>query len=187
MKENFSMKKFYHITLFCLVFCTSLQAQTLYKVENDGLYGYTNATQDTVIVCKYIHAYTDTIRKIGFVFDQETQKIICFNNRGKQLFHVFEYDNGPDYVQEGLFRIMDEKNLIGFADTLGNVVIKPQFKFAYPFQNNRAKVTYTGTSKEVPESKGEVHYWDSMNWFCIDKKGNNISSHIQKIEKKRNS
>ena len=47
--------------------------------------------------------------------------------RAKNFFYVFKYDNGPDYIQEGLFRIMNEDGLVGFADSLGNVVIKPQF------------------------------------------------------------
>ena len=57
--------------------------------------------------------------------------------RSKELFYVFKYDNGPDYIQEGLFRIMNEDGLVGFADSLGNVVIKPQFKFAYPLRFER--------------------------------------------------
>ena len=50
-----------------------------------------------------------------------------------KLFYVVECDNGPDYVKEGLFRIMDEKGLMGFADSSGHIIITPQFKFAYPF------------------------------------------------------
>ena len=83
--------------------------------------------------------------------------------------YVFKYDNGPDYIQEGLFRIMNEDGLVGFADSLGNVVIKPQFKFANPFENGKAKVTFSGENKEVPDSKGEKHYWDSSNWYYINK------------------
>ena len=32
----------------------------------------------------------------------------------------------------------------GYADSLGNVVIKPQFTFAYPFEDGKAKVTNSG-------------------------------------------
>mgnify|MGYP000680041254 FL=1 len=34
---------------------------------------------------------------------------------------------------------MDEDGLVGFADSLGNVIIEPQFKFAYPFKGGKAK------------------------------------------------
>lgn len=65
-------------------------------------------------------------------------------------FYVVECDNGPDYVKEGLFRIMDEKGLMGFADSSGHIIITPQFKFAYPFEGGKAKVTFTGKQKSYP-------------------------------------
>ena len=40
----------------------------------------------------------------------------------------------PTTYKKGFFRIMDEDGLVGFADSLGNVIIEPQFKFAYPFK-----------------------------------------------------
>lgn len=130
-----------------------------------------NTINDTVIACKYIHAYTDSIKTLGFVFDSQKRKIICFNNKGEPLFYVVKCDNGPDYIQGGLSRIIDSKGLIGFADSLGNVVIKPQFKFACPFLDGKAKGTFRGRRKKVPESAGEYHYWDSKNWLYIDKQG----------------
>ena len=93
------------------------------------------------------------------------------NGQGKELFYVFQYDNGPDKLREGLFRITDENGLIGFADSLGNIVIKPQFKFAFPFENGKAKVTLSGESKVVPGSKDEKHHWDSLDWYYIDTNG----------------
>ena len=65
--------------------------------------------------------------------------------------------------------IMDENGLIGFADSLGNVVIKPQFKFAFPFKNGRAKVTFTGEEKTIFNE--EHHEWVSNEWQYINKKG----------------
>ncbi len=77
---------------------------------------------------------------------------------------MFRFDNGPDYIKEGLFRIINEENLIGFADSLGNVVIPPVFKFAYPFSHGKAKVTFTGKSNNV---KGD--FGDSNSWFYISR------------------
>ncbi len=82
---------------------------------------------------------------------------------------MFKHDNGPDYIREGLFRIMDENELIGFADSLGNVVIKPQFKFAFPFKNGKARITFTGEKTAI--SNGEHHEWVSNEWQYINKKG----------------
>ena len=101
---------------------------------------YLNERGDTIVPYgKYRYCQTDTIKKIGFVYENKPKdaRIICINDAGKELFYVFKYDNGPDYIQEGLFRIMNEDGLVGFADSLGNVVIKPQFKFAYPFRFER--------------------------------------------------
>lgn len=116
---------------------------------------YLNERGDTIVPYgKYRYCQTDTIKKIGFVYENKPKdaRIICINDAGKELFYVFKYDNGPDYIQEGLFRIMDEDGLVGFADSLGNVIIEPQFKFAYPFKGGKTKATLKGERKVVPES-----------------------------------
>lgn len=134
---------------------------------------YLNERGDTIVPYgKYRFCQTDTIWNIGFVYgNRPNARIVCIDNQGKELFNVFKYDNGADYVREGLFRITDDKGLIGFADTVGNIVIKPLFKFAFPFKNGKAKVTFSGESKDVPGSNGEKHYWDSPDWYYIDKNG----------------
>ena len=139
---------------------------------------YLNERGDTIVPYgKYRYCQTDTIKKIGFVYENKPKdaRIICINDAGKELFYVFKYDNGPDYIQEGLFRIMDEDGLVGFADSLGNVIIEPQFKFAYPFKGGKTKATLKGERKVVPESDGEKHYWESETWFYIDKKNRRLT------------
>lgn len=139
---------------------------------------YLNERGDTIVPYgKYRYCQTDTIKKLGLVYENKSKdaRIICINNAGKELFYVFKYDNGPDYIQEGLFRIMNEDGLVGFADSLGNAVIKPQFKFAFPFENGKAKVTFSGENKGVPDSNGEKHYWNSSDWYYINKNGKIIN------------
>ena len=139
---------------------------------------YLNERGDTIVPYgKYRYCQTDTIKKIGFAYENKPKdaRIICINDAGKELFYVFKYDNGPDYIQEGLFRIMNEDGLVGFADSLGNVVIKPQFKFAYPFEHGKAKVTFSGENKVIPDSKGEKHYRDNSDWYHINKNGKIIN------------
>ena len=70
----------------------------------------------------------------------------------------YQYDNGK----------------IGYATPDGIILIEPQYAFGYPFKNGRAKVTYEGESRPVGNSGGEYHYWDSDQWFYIDKQGNKI-------------
>lgn len=139
---------------------------------------YLNERSDTIVpYSKYRYCQSDTIKDIGFVYENSPRdaRIVCINDAGKELFYVFKYDNGPDYIQEGLFRIMDGNGLIGFADTLGHMVIQPQYKCAYPFENGKAKVTLKGEEKPVPGSKGEKHYWDSDDWFYIDKRNRRLT------------
>lgn len=159
------------IALLCTLGVLSCQEKRneLYLVECNDLYGYVDGQGDTIISCKYLMAYTDTIRRIGFVATQ-SGSIKCFDYRGNYLFDVFPYDNGPDEVSEGLFRILDKKGLIGFADTLGTVVITPQFKYAFPSKNGRAKVTNDGELISNSLSPDPHGVWVSDSWYWISTK-----------------
>lgn len=84
---------------------------------------------------------------------------------------VYRMDNGEDYMQEGQRRIVDGRGRIGYADENGTVVIEPRFAFGFPFREGRAKVTNRGEEKVVPGSQGEYRYWDSDEWYYIDKGG----------------
>lgn len=137
---------------------------------------YLNEQGDTIIPYgKYKFCQTDTIRHIGFVYEnRQNARIICIDNQGKELFYVYKYDNGPDYIREGLFRIMDEDGWIGFADSLGNVVIKPQFKFATSFENGKAQATTSGDAI----NDGEHSFWKSDEWQLIDHKGDKMIKYV---------
>ena len=162
-----SIKLFIAIFTVVLLFaCYGKEDNRLFVIEKDGLYGYINAKGDTVIDCVYPLVYTDTITQIGFVADN-TGKIKCFNHKGKYLFDVFKYDNGPDYPSEGLFRIVDKEGLIGFADTIGNLVIHTRYRIAYPFTNGKAKVTDTGKLLIDSQDIDRHEYWQSDKWYFI--------------------
>ena len=172
--NNFNMRTFgWRIVIFLLAVVLSASCKEadnlLFVAERNGLYGYVNAKGDTIVDCTFPFVYTDTISCIGFVADS-SGAIRCINNKGDFLFNVFNYDNGPDYPADGLFRIVDENALVGFADTLGNVVISPRFKFAYPFKEGRAMVTDTGVL--VVDSEGVDRHitWLSDKWYFISKK-----------------
>lgn len=137
---------------------------------------YLNEQGDTIIPYgKYKFCQTDTIRHIGFVYEnRQNARIVCIDNQGKELFYVYKYDNSPDYIREGLFRIMDEEGWIGFADSLGNVVIKPQFKFATSFENGKAQATTSGDAI----NDGEHSFWKSDEWQLIDHKGDKMIKYV---------
>lgn len=157
------------LVLSLLFSCFGREHSRLFAVEKDGLYGYANAKGDTIIDCAYPLVYTDIITHIGFVADS-TGHIKCFDQTGKYLFEVYKYDNGPDYPSEGLFRIVGKDGLIGFADTKGNLVIPPRYKFAYPFTNGKAKVTDTGTLMIDSQDIDCHEYWQSDKWYLISRK-----------------
>ena len=96
------------------------------------------------------------------------------NSHPASLYVPYRYDNGNDSVQEGVYRIVDEKGRIGYADEHGNTLIEPRFAFGFPFENGKAKVTDTGEQQEVPDSDGEYHYWESDDLYYIDRKGQRI-------------
>lgn len=87
-----------------------------------------------------------------------------------QGYKIFQYDNGDDYIREGLRRIYDDIGKIGFADDKGNVIIKPRFAFAFPFEDGIAKVTDEGYLVR----EGEYSRWISPEWYFIDHSGNEV-------------
>ena len=57
---------------------------------------YLNERGDTIVPYgKYRYCQTDTIKKIGFAYENKPKdaRIICINDAGKELFYVFKYDN----------------------------------------------------------------------------------------------
>ena len=155
------LSKYFALSLISIALFFTNCAHTdsrLFVAEKNNLYGYVNAKGDTVVACKYLCSYTDTIVRIGFVGDN-SGKIRCIDNKGNMLFYVFNFDNGPDYPSEGYFRIMDSNEL-----------------FANPFKDGKAKVTNTG-QKITADTISESHwYWASNNWFFISHKGKKLLS-----------
>lgn len=142
-----------------------LEAQTIFKCCDGNNICYKNSLGKTIVRSKkYTIAFSDSISSIGFVGTRKG-KVVCINNHGKELFEVYNVDNGPDYVSDGLFRIVGKDDKVGFADTCGVVVIPPVFSYATPFLNGVAKVTFEGKTQQ----QGECHYWKSDCWFSIKK------------------
>ena len=134
-------------------------------------YSYKNAKGEVVIPDdRYPIAYTDTIKTIGFVL-KKGQGFWAINTKGEELFKVAGFDNGPDVVRDGLFRIEDEKGLLGFADMDGNVIIPPKFKWVDPFSEGLATVCIDCESEKNENPKIFTRLLKGAFGF-IDKKGN---------------
>ncbi len=128
--------------------------------------GYVNLIGDTVIpIGKYQYCYTDTLKNYAIVL-KKGGGCIAIDKNENVLFEVFWYDNGPDYLAEGLFRIK-KNGKIGYANKMGKIIIEPQFDCAFPFKNGKAKVS--NKCNTIPD--GEHLRWESDNWYFIDKNG----------------
>lgn len=151
------------IILLLLINFQKVDAQHIYKCDNGKYFYYKSSDGKTIVKSKkYTIAFTDTIKSIGFVGNRK-DKIIGIDNHGKELFEVYKTDNGPDYVSDGMFRIIGKNGKIGFADTCGIIVIPPVFSYATPFRDGEAKVTFEGEEQK----QGEYQYWKSNRWLLI--------------------
>lgn len=88
----------------------------------------------------------EPFQTLGFVLKRGG--IVAINLSGKELFKVFMYDNFPDELSDGLFRMYGKDGKIGFADSTGHIVIQPRFEFVTPFKQGYAFFNVGG--KEVP-------------------------------------
>ncbi len=170
----------YPLILFVLIlvsvtFCSrQVQDTYLIKIHSDetsapGACGYINTAGDTVIALgTYLFCYTDTLKNFAIVMKKDGS-LIAIDKTNTKLFDVYKYDNGPDYISEGLFRIL-KNGKIGYANRNGTIVIEPRFSCALPFKNGRAKVSLD--CKQITE--GEHSRWESEHWFYIDLKGHQI-------------
>lgn len=106
--------------------------------------------------------------------------------KSDESFSTYQYDNGDDYFSDGLQRIVDRDGKIGFRDSIGDIVIRPQFAFAFPFHDGYAKVSDSGYMEDV-DGTGEYHNWISDSWYYIDKTGTKhpelleITGHVKSL------
>lgn len=153
---------------------TFASPDTLFRIPVDTYepgadFGYVNQRGDTVVPYgRFLHSFTDTILTYGIVTESSESgfELVGINQKGQRLYEVYLFDNGPDYVEEGMFRIL-RNGKTGFADTTGNIVIEPQFGCAFPFSGGKAKVAYDCTLVAA----GEHTTMQSESWFYIDKQG----------------
>lgn len=134
-------------------------------------FAFIDKNLDTIISNKnYTGTLTDTLKYFAIVYDHK-HGIIGIDRNDQILFEIFKYDNGPDYLKEGYFRII-RNGKIGYANKYGEIKIPCQFECAYPFKNGKAKVAYhCGTIKQY-----EYNVWKSDDWLYIDKMGNKVDN-----------
>lgn len=115
---------------------------------------------------KYQMIFTDTFRNYAIVLKEDVG-FIGIDKKENTLFKVFTYDNGPDYEVDGFFRIEDNGK-VGFVNyQTGQIVIKPQFSAAQPFESGYAAICENCNTR----IEGEHSTWINGKWGLIDKKG----------------
>ena len=118
---------------------------------------------------KYPMIFTDTFKNYAIVL-KDNEGFVGIDKKEKILFKVFTFDNGPDYVSENLFRI-EKENKIGFVNyETGEIVIKPSYSGAKPFEKGYSAVC---RGCEV-KYEGEYFSWSGGKWGLVDKAGNVI-------------
>ena len=136
---------------------------------------YVNGKGDTVIPFgKYAYFGTDTLTHYANVIEHPNDstygRYIAIDRNQNVLFDLVIYDNGPDYYNEGMVRVL-RNGKMGYANKYGQVVIPCEFDFARHFKNGVAEVTYQ--AKESMDMD-EHRLVESDEWFLIDKKGNKV-------------
>ncbi len=164
-------------TIFLLLFIFSFVAHaqddnTLFKINlspelKPYTTGYMNSAGDTIIpIGKYKYCFTQVFKEIAVVGLKEKPGFYAINRDENVLFEVHEYDNGPDIIKDGLFRII-LNNKVGYSNTKGEIVIKPHFDAALPLKKGYAPVCIGG----YDEKKGDYSVRVGGKWGIIDKTG----------------
>lgn len=84
------------------------------------------------------------------------------------LLEIYIYDNGPDYISEGLFRFV-ENGKMGFANPKAKIVIPALYDFVWPFENGKAQVCNGCKFERVGEHTALIP--NVGTFFYINKKG----------------
>lgn len=151
--------------------------------KDETLCGFADANGNIIIPAgKYADIFTTEFDKIAFVAIKGKKGVYAIDKKEKVLFQVCNYEFFPDKVSNGLFRII-ENGKIGFANMDGQIIIKPQFNFIFPFQKNDFAIfCEKGAWIKVHE---EYTKFSGGKWGAIDKNGKIIIPPIYEDGKER--
>lgn len=122
--------------------------------------------EDTLVL------YPEHFRNLNFEASNLTTvyssgRVFYVSKSGSIVRSLF-FDNGADFFEEGLSRIISKKK-IGFVNEQLETVIEPQFDFAYSFKDSKSMVC--NGCKEEKEPNGEHTMIVGGKWGIINKKG----------------
>lgn len=143
---------------YLLAFCDSS--------SGNEIWGFKTASGQIAIKPKYEMVLgTDTLYNIAFVTLNYNWVVI--NKQDSIILTPYIFDNGPDYIEEGFFRFV-ENNKIGFANSKGQKINPELYDFAFPFSDGFAAFSIGGKMEKWDE---EHSTWNGGIWGFINKKG----------------
>lgn len=130
-----------------------------FSPDDGATYGYKNGAGEVVIAPRFGFAYEFGAGGVAAAVerpeDEAGQARFWFiDPSGKPLAEAYAFDNGPDYFQEGMARIVDGGK-VGFIDRTGAIVIAPQFVEARSFCHGQASV-HDGTDEWEIDRSGKA-------------------------------
>jgi len=166
--------KYYDLTEIDTVFKSVLTAVTDEEYLQYGVnIAFIDENGDTIIPFgKYAYFGSDTLEYFANVIEHPNDstwgRYVGIDRNQNILFDLVIFDNGPDYFNEDLTRIL-RNGKMGFANKFGQVVIPCKYDFAKYFKDGKAGVTFSAREYDDLEEHRRV---ESDEWFYIDKKGN---------------
>jgi hypothetical protein len=127
-----------------------------FKDPATGKHGFKDKAGKVAIAPSFSHVYEFSPAGVaGVVVDVKDGSPFQFiDPSGKLLARAYAFDNGPDYWQEGMARIVDDAKRVGYITDRGVIAIAPKYLSAAAFCHGKAEV----------EIEGETYF--------IDKQGN---------------
>lgn len=181
------------IPLFALVLliCTSAQAQKkppelYYFFGKDSLIGVKDEQGKIIIPAQFHYAYydeedlrvqgevivfyrNDTVKRPSLA---HTQLLSFYDRSGRFLYHPFMFDAGPDEMEEGLRRYV-ENNKMGFRDRNHKAVIPARYDFVDAFNYGLAAVCngcYLRVDSTIKDDEHNTRLTEGA-WGLINQKG----------------
>lgn len=111
-------------------------------------YGFKNAAGAIVIAPNLRFAYEFGPGGVAAAVDDNT-RFVYVDTKGRVIARAYAFDNGPDYFQEGVARIVDDRGKIGFVTERGEIAIPPTYDAAEGFCHGVAEVTADGATFHV--------------------------------------
>jgi hypothetical protein len=186
--------KIFFAVLFLLVGLTSfcqtekvIEDKLYYLITKDSMVGVQNQDKKIIIKPRPARYYNNNLTKkdcrkkiadkLIYMDNEDIDKEephscgVVYNRRGELLFAPFFFDNGPDYVSEGLMRFV-KNGKVGFANyESGEIIIEAKYDYAEIF--NYGITSFCNGC--VWNYKDEHSFVTGGKWGYLNKRGDTLN------------